>query len=114
MYQTPPPAGVMYAGHLFGVHFGPSAIDDVRPPATYAFGTYRPEVRSGSNGYRASLGPTFTHSPFLPRPPRNGRLFDAANAVRAAFICATEIVSSGYARCMNACCAAEAGPSFSI
>ena len=36
MYQTPPPAGVVYAGHLFGVQFGASAIDVVLPPATYA------------------------------------------------------------------------------
>ena len=37
--QTPPPAGVMYASQLVLRALSLSAIDVVRPPATYVFGT---------------------------------------------------------------------------
>ena len=40
-----PPIGVGAFDILYA-----SAIEVVLPPATYALGTYRPDVRSGSNG----------------------------------------------------------------
>jgi hypothetical protein len=37
--QTPPPAGVIHARHEPGTQLGRIAIEVVRPPATYSFGT---------------------------------------------------------------------------
>ena len=108
--QIPPPAGVMYSRQFPGLHVSAIAIEVVRPPATYAFGTYENEFRNGESGYSALLGPTLTHVPFFPLPFGNARPFEAANASRAPSISASEIVESGKARWANAASAAPPGP----
>ena len=93
MCQTPPPAGVMYASQSFFPHSSSTAIEVVRPPATYVFGTYRNEVRKSDRGYNALLGPICSQSASLPLPWE--RAAAAVNASRAPSISATEIVLSG-------------------